>query len=267
MTPHQLAVLAAELTKEGLFVFPVASNKHPCTKHGLKDAVDRPALAYRLFMDHPSAYHIGVPMGTDTMLIAIDVDPLGKEWLAAHWDRLGDTLIHRTPRGGVHIIYKMPLPPAPVITSRQTCDGTPLLAPGVDVQGEGRSLIWAGSPGYTIINWSPIQNVPKWLLHRLTRQPRKAPPVRYVEGMNPSIAKFDAVLNRVQFSRQGERNQLVFWGGCRGGELVAEGLLSEHEATRLVAARGMAAGLPEIEAWRSARSGVQTTARQSRVSR
>jgi hypothetical protein len=245
------------LAKSGLWVYPVSVTKIPCTQHGLLDAVDNPFKAYRLFMIHPTAYALGVPMGIKTMLVAIDVDPVGMPWLRTNWNRVGDTMMHRTPRGGIHLIYKMPLPPTPLITSRQVCDGRPLLAKGVDIQGEGRSIIWAGSPGYTIVNDKPPTDIPAWMLSRILRKPAKRDIAAHHLNGTPGAA-FDKLLQRVQFSREGERNQLVFWGGCRAGELVAQGVLSENEAIKAVAARGIAAGLPEFEAYRSAKSGVQT---------
>jgi Protein of unknown function (DUF1254) len=65
-------------------------------------------------MSHPGARLIGVAMGTLPMLVGIDVDPVGMFWLRNNLRRLNETLSHRTPRGGYHLIYKLPLPPYPV---------------------------------------------------------------------------------------------------------------------------------------------------------
>ena len=123
LKPLPLAVLArkaAEVAEQGFSVFPakvVDGTKKPVTEHGFHDATDHPNKAYDLFMAHKHKRPtlIGVPTGVNNMIVGIDVDPHGLQWLWRNFKRLNDTRIHMTPRSGQHLIYKMPLPPTPVI--------------------------------------------------------------------------------------------------------------------------------------------------------
>lgn len=123
-----LAKKAAEVAEEGFSVFParaVNGTKKPCTDNGFHDATDHPAKAYDLFMAHAKRKPtlIGVPTGVNNMIVGIDVDPDGLQWLWRNFNRLNDTRIHMTPRGGQHIVYKLPGPPKPIIGCRQRVNG------------------------------------------------------------------------------------------------------------------------------------------------
>jgi len=59
-------------------------------------------------------------------------------------------------------------------------------------------------------------------------------------------------------ARQGERNGLTYWAACRAGEMVASGLLDAEAAVALIAEAATRAGLPRVEAERTARSGIRT---------
>jgi len=255
MTLQELAKLAARICADTkFFVFPFGADKIPATLHGLYDAVDRPEQARALFLAHPASRYVGVPTGVKNGIICIDVDPAGmKPWLYLKWKRLGNTLMHRTPRGGVHIYYRLPGPPNPVITSRQICDGRPLLAHGVDILSEGRSVIWAGD-GYSVIQDEPIGEMPSWMIRQLLRKPEKPKERRY---STPASDAANRLLNYVRRSKDGERNNVLFWASCRLSEIVREGGLGESEAIAAAAAAGVDAGLGELEAWRTATSGVR----------
>jgi bifunctional DNA primase/polymerase-like protein len=144
MSLHELALAAAELTKPGqgvgglgLAVYPVAGDKAPCTKHGSLEAVDRALAAYRLFLKHHSACFIGVPTGVRTLIVAITVEAPAMRWFRHSFMRFPETRVHRVPDGGVNLLYKMPPPPIPIL---QCSYGK--LARGVDVLGEGGSIVW-----------------------------------------------------------------------------------------------------------------------------
>ena len=270
MTLHELALLAASLTKphhdggQGLWVFPAAADKRPCCAHGHLDAVDRPERAHRLFMAHPGARLVGVPMGIKTMLLGIDVDPLGLPWLRRNQGRFWETLTHKTPRGGYHLIFRLPGPPAPIIGCPQRNNGRPALAYGVDIKSEGGSLIWAPTPGYSVVCDAPVARLPKWILRRLTEKEKQrngaaADPLQYRGPLEDRVRR---IVQFIEYSRQGERNQRLFWGGCRAGELVCAGQLSERDAIDIVVGAAVRAGLPRLEALATARNGVRTGARK-----
>lgn len=253
---EELARLASDIAERGWPVFPCGFDKAPLTAHGHKDATSNPKLAYNLFMSHPDARLVAVPMGMEAMILAIDIDPLGMRWFQMSWHRLGNPRIHRTPRGGSHLYYKLPGPPCPVITCRQTCDGQRLLSEGVDVKAEGGYVIWAG-PGYTVVNNVEPCDLPIWLKNRLIRQPKKPKDKRIVQ-IHHGVKALEGALARVIYSKTGERNSLLFWSACRAGELVKEGVLSKEEAIRICSAAGQQSGLSELESRRTAKSGVET---------
>jgi hypothetical protein len=247
-----------------LWGFPVAADKRPCSAHGHKDAVDRRDRAYELFMRHPGARLIGVAMGVRSMLLGIDVDPAGLGWYRENFARFPVTLAHRTPRGGFHLIYQLPRPGelgkrggvVPVIGCPRVINGRPALAHGVDVMAEGGSLIWAPSPGYTVVHDAPIAKLPRWIVRRLCeRAERAAAPVEY---RGPLDNQLRGIRQFIEHSRQGERNEVAFWGACRAGEIVRAGKLSYRDAIGLVVQAAVAAGLPRREALASAKSGVRT---------
>jgi hypothetical protein len=94
-------------------------------------------------MRHENAALIGVPCGVRTMLVAIEVAPAGLQWFRHNFARFPETRVHRTPGGGYTLLYKMPLPPAPIL---QCSYGK--LARGVDVVGEGGSISWPAPRPY-----------------------------------------------------------------------------------------------------------------------
>jgi hypothetical protein len=59
-------------------------------------------------------------------------------------------------------------------------------------------------------------------------------------------------------AREGERNGLAYWAACRAGEMVATGLFDTDAAVALIAEAATRAGLPRVEAERTARSGIRT---------
>jgi len=259
----QLAERAAAVAAQGYPVFPckfVGSGKKPCTPRGFYDATDHPDKAFELFMCHPTAALIGVRCGVASMLVVVDVDPEGRKWLQLHLRRLGNTRIHMTPRGGVHIVYQMPLPPTPMITCRQVCDGQRLLGKGVDIKGDGGYVIWPGSPGYMISHDVPPAKMPAWLIRKLLRKPAKPPEVP--RETRPPMNRFERLLQVIENAKTGERNQRIFWTACRAGELVKQGFLTETEAINRVAAAGERALTGEKDAAKEARataiSGVKT---------
>ena len=63
-------------------------------------------------------------------------------------------------------------------------------------------------------------------------------------------------------AREGERNAIVFWAGCRFGKMVAEGLIGEQEAGALLVEAAMRAGLNSKEATKTVLSAFKQGARR-----
>jgi hypothetical protein len=173
-----------------------------------------------------------------------------------------DTLTHRTPRGGCHLIFELPAPPWPIIGCPQRINGRPALAYGVEVKGEGGSLIWAGSPGYVVTCDVAPARLPRWVLRLLTEEPKAGVGPAVNRWAWPFEAQLRGIVDCVEHSKEGERNRVCFWGACRAGVLVRAGRLSEVDPVEIVAGAAVRAGLPRLEALATARSGVRTGSRE-----
>jgi hypothetical protein len=60
-------------------------------------------------------------------------------------------------------------------------------------------------------------------------------------------------------AQAGERNKLTYWAACRTGEMVASGLPDADAAAAVMAEAATRAGLPRLEAERTAWSGIRRT--------
>ena len=266
MSLHELALAAAELTKPGhgvrglgLAVYPVAADKVPCTKHGALEAVDRALAAYRLFMAHRSACFIGVPTGVRTLIVAITVAAPAMRWFKHSFMRFPATRVHRVPDGGVNLLYKMPPPPIPIL---QCSYGK--LARGVDVLGEGGSIVWPApapyqdvTPGCAVALAAPIAPLPEWIIDRAFAEPVQKQR-RVLRLSRRGIDEIrDRLIGYVRYSAQGTRADVTFAAGRAAVRLVAHGALSEADAVALVAGAAVEAGMEPLAARKAARRGVR----------
>jgi len=237
----------------GLPVFPCRADKRPACPHGFKDAVRAAAAIRKLWCRHPGPL-IGVPTGAASGLFVIDIDPEGIDWLemVCRGGRMTATRVHLTRRGGFHLIYRLPKQPLPNSAGK--------LARGVDTRGEGGYVIWPPSYDYQVANPSPVATLPRWLERRL-RAPRQVEPTPAATGRFTHSGRDGgggAALERfVAQSREGERNQRLFWAACRAAETGDRQL-----GCRLIAA-ARACGLGEIEAHRTVESAFNTVGQGS----
>jgi hypothetical protein len=265
MSLHDLAVAAAELTKQppqgqGLWVFPVPG----CAP---RDAVDRPQKAYRLFMADPAAQFIAVPTGVTSMMVAINIELTGLRWFRHNFARFLATRVHGTPGGGYNLLYKMPLPPVPILHCSHG-----KLARGVDLVAEGGSIIWPPShpygsvtPGFVVALDAPIAPLPRWIIAPVTAKPRpKERPVLRLPRRGIDMQR-DRLVAYVKYSRQGTRADVTYTAGCAAGRLVAQGALGEAEAVALVTAAAVEAGLEPLEARKAALGGVRAALKEKSV--
>lgn len=219
-----------EATRLEYPVFPCAADKTPTIKGGFKSAVSDPELIEILWRQHHGPL-IGVPTGISSGFSVVDVDPQGKQWMIARINRgrLPSTRIHQTPRGGFHFLYQTPDPPIRNSASK--------LAWGVDIRGEGGYVIFPPSPGYEVIDESPIAPFPRWIIKVLAKADQK-PPIHEVSRTGDSAA-LEVFVTRAKL---GERNNRLFWAACR---LKENG--NSSDAARLLSA-AQSIGLPETEA-------------------
>lgn len=136
---------ALDLVFEGVPVFPCAENKRPCTEHGFLDASTDPALVARMFAN-PLARHVGVPTGSASGIDVLDLDPAGADWFREHGHVLPETRTHRTRRG-FHRLYKH--------REGVRCNAN-VIAPGVDVRGDGGYIIFWPASGLEVFRDIPI---------------------------------------------------------------------------------------------------------------
>jgi putative DNA primase/helicase len=140
-------------------VFPCnPDSKRPLTEHGFKEATQEAAQVAGWWRKYPEAL-IGVPMGTVSGLVAIDVDPDGRKWYRTHQGRLGVHRLHGTRRGK-HLLYRM--------NGQAIGNSAGELHRGVDVRGEGGYIIWW--PAHGGVSVGEPGEIPHWLGRALTRK-------------------------------------------------------------------------------------------------
>nr|WP_275562887.1 bifunctional DNA primase/polymerase [Streptomyces sp. 5-6(2022)] len=139
------------------------------------------------------------------------------------------------------------------------------LAPGIDIRGLGGYLVGPGSyashgsyrlaPGSPA--WAPAP-APSALLRLLT-PPRPAPPRSYRPGPlfpEPHPAALEGLVRFVRASREGQRNDRLFWAACRAYETGA----GPELAPALIEA-ALDTGLPPREARATVASAARSAAR------
>jgi hypothetical protein len=141
-----LADTAAEIAEELGPVFPCKANKAPLTTHGFKDASDDSDKIYELFSKAPEAALIGIATGE---IVVVDIDRKnGKDGF--RWPALAElplTRTQRTPSGGEHRLYRVPL-------GRRLGCSQNAVYPGIDIRGDGGYI--ATGAGYQWINKEDI---------------------------------------------------------------------------------------------------------------
>lgn len=210
-------------------VFACAKDKKPVTKHGFKDATFDHA-EIRAQFSHPAAASIGVPTGSASGTICVDIDvksgARGLEWLEANRHRLPRTRTHRTGSGGFHLLFLTPRGDVQIPNSASR------VAPGVDVRGEGGYIIVPPSPGYGVVEDAPVVDMPDWLVaaclpprpepqERSARQPQPDTGGNTKYGLAALSDECDTVMNAHPGTQEIKLNEaaLKIGGLVKGGEL------------------------------------------------
>ncbi|MCS3744312.1 bifunctional DNA primase/polymerase [Rhizobium sp. BK661] len=257
---------------QGLPVFPLRWNKHPLTRHGYKDATTERGQVTRWWQRWPLAL-IGCPTGTQSGLLAIDIDmkPGGPDG-EREWNKLlvrfgvGEPLTRMTltPSGGRHLLFQYP------IGGEEIRNSTSRLAPGIDVRGQGGSIILPGSRNpsgvYELlrddIEAAPL---PEWLATylRVLRDiapPRKAPERPFSVDCDNwrawALAALEGECKAILGAASGSRNDQLNRSSFLIGQIVGSGLLAESEATEYLWHAALACGLSTFEAGGTIRSGM-----------
>lgn len=231
-------------------VFPTAG-KVPLVKWRERASRD-PAAVRAMFS--PDATGIGVPMGPDAGVFLVDLDGAdGLEWLAANRHRLPPTRLHRTPSGGLHLLFNWP--------ARMIRNSVRKIAPGVDIRGQGGFAVFPPTTGYTIEDDAMPADAPAWLLDAI--DPPAAPkaaitytapstriPDRYAE------AALDGECRAVASAAEGGRNHRLNIAAVKLGSLVAAGALSEATVRQELRRAALHAGLDPRETDLTIQSGL-----------
>jgi len=144
--------------EHGIPVFPCGPNKQPLTEHGFHDASCSIEQVSQWWQRWPDAL-IGVPTGKASRILVVDVDPDGAEWYREHVQDLAAGRTHCTRRGH-HLLYQY--------DGLEVRNSVGVLAPGVDVRGEGGYVIWWPAEGLrTAGDLEDIAPLPAWVLEAL----------------------------------------------------------------------------------------------------
>lgn len=241
-------------------VFACNEDKQPVVATGFKAATRDPNIILKQF-SRPGATAIGVPTGTASGLIAIDIDVKpdrdGRHWLDENQDALPQTRTHKTRSGGLHLIFR-----APQVEIRNSAGR---LGRGVDVRGEGGYIIVPPSPGYAIADNSEPADMPVWLIKACTREeatppprPDSAPTDKYAQ------AALDAEIVAVMRAAEGTRNDTLNTAAVKLGTLVGAGLLSRGTVEAELHRAALMAGLQDREITATIKSGIDFGIRNPR---
>jgi hypothetical protein len=230
------------IIRRGWSIFPCGQDKKPLTRQGYKNATRDKTKILSWCETYPN-FKIGIPCA-DNYFFAVDIDPQGiKTWngWVNEFGKPGPGPKQHTPRGGMHILYKLPVGlPVPNTAGK--------LEKGIDLRSNG--YICTGD-GYT---WetgdhgidAQLAEAPAWLLEKIRA---------YVESRNlPESAKVDSLATKdplqagdywlqkaLAQARPGNRNQTGFDLACQ----LRDSGLSRGEAE--VYMRKYLQGVPKCE--------------------
>jgi Bifunctional DNA primase/polymerase, N-terminal len=255
-----LEIAALAWLDRGFAVFPIKPmSKVPLgglVPRGFLDASKDPAVIREWWRLSPTA-NIGVRTGGGFFVIDLD----GAEaaaWFSNACGRHGGapkTLTVRTARG-FHAFFAC---------AGEVPNSAGRLAPGADVRGDGGYVVTAPSihPSgavYTIARDLAVADAPRWLINLAMPDegPAQTPgPMPVFRPRTMKLRGLASILSLMANAREGERNRLLFWGACRLGEMICEGLINEGEAHALVCEAGRRSGLKShLEIKATAESGL-----------
>jgi Bifunctional DNA primase/polymerase, N-terminal len=244
MTPMDHAI---QLALDGFATFPCNRSKAPTSSHGFQDATTDAAAIGALWQRYRGE-PVGVATGPVSDLAVLDIDAKhgeAHEWWTAHRNQLPPTRTIRTRSGGLHLWFRN----APGLRCSASA-----IAHGVDVRAAGGYVIAWQTDGQPVLRDVALAPWPAWL-----QTPDITPIQRGTEPPRvPDDRQMAALVRIVATAPESQRNKQLFWAACRVGGMVTSRLLGKSEAEALLVHAAMHAGLPEIEATRTARSGLTT---------
>jgi hypothetical protein len=278
------ALTAAEL---GWHVFPCAPGaKRPALKGNWQDLATTDPDQVRAWWAG-QAYNIGIACGpSGLVVIDLDVDgpgdaPASPDGTASgvaslellcqvHGQRYpAGTYTVDTPSGGCHLYFTAPAAPVRNSTGR--------IAPLIDIRADGGYVIGAGSRidgrRYAVRDDAlPLTlPLPAWIARLLAQEPpppqatRPQPLPGGARGRAYALAALREETRRVADARPGTRNDTLNRAAFSLGQLVAARLLPPLPVMTALADAAAYAGLPEVEARRTIRSGMAAGVKKPRA--
>jgi hypothetical protein len=236
-----------KLAARSIPVFPCTQDQSPRTARGFKDASTDPKIIRGWWQRYPGAL-IGVPTGEKFVVLDLDFQhPEAQQWY--HETNLPVTRTHVTRSGGRHLLFK---------PHRNFKNSAGKIWHGVDTRGLGGYIIWWPACGYEVLHGGALAEVPDWLVEALA-------PARVVDFTEFARAKFakavgrpsarlQGVLNAVARAREGERNELLFWGASRIRDMIANREIRPSEGASAFSALNIIAQKIGLSARETART-------------
>ncbi len=252
------AVEAITLTELGFNVFPLEPRgKRPLTPNGCKDATRDNDVIHTWWTRWPDA-NIGVATGPGSNLYVIDIDGPDAEtaWSSLAQTGDDDTLTVNTSRGR-HLYYRCG-DPLPNTASR--------IAVGIDTRGNGGYVVAPPSihPSGATYEFAAARlprDIPQWIRDLVTpRANNTGGDPTMVLGHPARDAYAKATLSRLYDSvakaEEGTRNDTLNRAAFSAGNLIAGGVLEEHDVEMTLHAAASAAGLTTVESQATIHSGI-----------
>ena len=265
LEPGGLREWALWYAAQGWAIHPLLpGDKTPLLDGWQKKATADPVTIRAWWAKWPAA-NIGLACGPSGV-VAIDLDRHNGRDGIQSWATLGvpgDTLKSKTANGGQHRIYQA--------NGAAITNSAGKLGPGIDVRGDGGYIVLppstlAGGRSYAWDGAHPGQRRPAPLpsevaerLQRPAQAPRQPPSAGHntPAGGTPYGRKaLDLELAQVRQAQEGERNDTLNRAAYNLGQLIGAGELGRAEVEAELQAAADAVGLPEREADKTIKSGL-----------
>jgi putative DNA primase/helicase len=250
-----LSAALSYIDRWSVFPTPPSGEKMGCTSaagsNGNRWGATKSAAEIHAYWQKYPWANLGIATGKASGLFVVEAD--SKEGhnvdgiaalaaLEAAHGALPDTLMAESPTGSRHYYFNNP----PGLSIHNSAS---IIALGVDVRGEGGMVIAPPSvrPGvgrYRWLNANPIVDAPDWLLKRINK-------LAIADRLPASTSTFSfhgdawlrGLIRTVATAGEGQRNCVLYWAACRGGEAVRAGKASEDFVIAVLLEAALHAGL------------------------
>jgi hypothetical protein len=233
-------------------VFPCGQDKRPLVPRGFH-AASTDARTIGAWWQRWTSALIGVP--TNIKFCVLDIDlrhPEAERWYAERATDIPFTRKHVTRSGGFHLLFQP--------DTRVRCTAR-RIARGVDTRGLGGYVIWWPAHGFPVSHGKLLAEIPDYIVEAQLPKAEPAASIRVPDEPEQARHKLCGLIRTIADAREGERNQIVFWAGCRLAEMVLAGELTHGDAIGLGLEAAARAGLPPQEARSTLRSAFRRAGR------